>query len=47
MVCVEVGAVVGILGLEGEGGKGFLGVQGLRVLTEGIGKGGEGLVCWW
>lgn len=40
--------MVGILGLEGEGGKGFLGVKGLRMVFEGgIGKGGEGLVCWW
>lgn len=45
--------MVGILGLEGEGGKGFLGVKGLRMVFEGAERGdwegrggvGEGWVC--
>lgn len=31
--------MVGILGLEGEGGKGFLGVKGLRMGFEGAERG--------
>lgn len=31
--------MVGILGLEGEGGQGFLGVKGLRMVFEGAERG--------